>query len=108
MFHSILKADEHRAVPLMDIKCCTEDLLRHSDFQATILQVSGFMQGLISQFAIPVLDNQNVWISGSSSSSIAYMNTQDVARFSVAALERPETIAAASPLWDPKAWTNTK
>lgn len=106
VFHSILKANEHRSVPLMDIKYCTEDLLRHSDFQFTILQVSGFMQGLISQFAIPILDNQNVWVSGSS--SIAYMNSQDVARFAVAALERPETIGASLPTVGPKAWTSAE
>ncbi|KKZ12205.1 MAG: 3-beta hydroxysteroid dehydrogenase [Candidatus Synechococcus spongiarum SP3] len=106
VFHSILKASEYRTVPLMDIKCCTEDLLRRSGFQTTILQVSGFMQGLISQFAIPVLDRQNVWVSGSS--SIAYMNSQDVARFAVAALERPETIGASLPAVGPKAWTSTE
>ncbi len=108
VFHSILKASEHRAVPLMDIKFCTEDLLRRSDFQATILQVAGFMQGLIGQFAIPVLDRQNVWVSGSSSSTVAYMNTQDVARFCVAALERPETIGGSFPTVGPKAWTSTE
>ena len=108
VFHSILKASEHRAVPLMDIKFCTEDLLRRSDFQVTILQVAGFMQGLIGQFAIPVLDRQNVWVSGSGSSTIAYMNTQDVARFSVAALERPETIGGSFPTVGPQAWTSTE
>ncbi|MXY18777.1 MAG: NAD(P)H-binding protein, partial [Synechococcus sp. SB0664_bin_36] len=107
VFHSILKAGEHRSVPLMDIKYCTEDLLRHSGLQATVLQVSGFMQGLISQFAIPVLDSQRVWVSGSGS-SIAYMNSQDVARFAVAALERPHTIGASLPTVGPKAWTSTE
>ena len=106
VFHSILRAGEHRAVPLMDIKFCTEDLLRRSDFQVTILQAAGFMQGLIGQFAIPVLDRQNVWISGSG--SIAYMNSQDVARFAVAALERPETIGGSFPTVGPKAWTSTE
>ena len=106
VFHSILKAREHRSVPLMDIKYCTEDLLRHSDFQYTVLQVSGFMQGLISQFAIPILDSQNVWVSGRS--SIAYMNSQDVARFSVAALERPNTIGVSAPAVGPQAWTSTE
>ncbi len=106
VFHSILKASEHRSVPLMDIKYCTEDLLRHSDVQYTILQVSGFMQGLISQFAIPILDCQNVWVSGSS--SIAYMSSQDVARFSVAALERPNTIGLSAPTVGPKAWSSAE
>ena len=107
VFHSILKAGEHRAVPLMDIKYCTEDLLRHSDFQYTTLQVAGFMQGLIGQFAIPVLDRKNVWVSGSGS-SVAYMNSQDVARFAAAALERPDTSGASLPAVGPRAWTSTE
>jgi nucleoside-diphosphate-sugar epimerase len=61
------------------------------------------MQGLISQFAIPVLESQTVWVSGAPT-PIAYMNTQDVARFAVAALERPETIRQAFPVVGPRAW----
>jgi nucleoside-diphosphate-sugar epimerase len=62
------------------------------------------MQGLISQIAIPVLENQTVWVSGTPT-PIAYMNTQDVARFAVAALNRPETIRQALPVVGPRAWS---
>ena len=48
----------------MDIKACTEKLLESSDFDYTILQGAAFMQGVISQFAIPVLESQTVWVSG--------------------------------------------
>jgi uncharacterized protein YbjT (DUF2867 family) len=103
VFLSLLGAEKHRDVPLMDIKHCTEQLLRESDFDYTILQGAAFMQGVISQFAIPVLESQTVWVSGSPT-AIAYMNTQDMARFAVAALERPETIRASYPVVGPKAW----
>jgi len=63
-----------------------------------------FMQGLISQFAIPVLESQTVWVSGSPT-PLAYMNTQDVARFAVAALERPETVRRSFPVVGPRPWT---
>ncbi|MFO7628405.1 MAG: 3-beta hydroxysteroid dehydrogenase, partial [Prochlorococcaceae cyanobacterium] len=39
---------------------------------------------------------------------IAYMNTQDVARFAVAALERPQTIRQAYPVVGPRAWTTSE
>ena len=97
-------AEQHRRVPLMDIKACTEQWLEASDFDYTILRCVAFMQGLISQFAIPVLESQTVWVSGAPT-PIAYMNTQDVARFAVAALERPETVRQAFPVVGPKAWT---
>lgn len=103
VFVSLLDAARHREVPLMDIKACTEEWLEASDFEYTILRGVAFMQGLISQFAIPVLEGQTVWVSGSPT-PIAYMNTQDMARFAVAALEHPETVRRAFPVVGPRAW----
>ena len=95
VFMSLLDAAKHRDVPLMDIKACTEQWLEASDFDYTILQGVAFMQGLISQFAIPVLEGQTVWVSGMPT-PIAYMNTQDMARFAVAALDHPDTTSRRS------------
>jgi uncharacterized protein YbjT (DUF2867 family) len=107
VFHSLLDAEQHRQVPLMDIKACTEEWLQASDFDFTILRGVAFMQGLISQFAIPVLENQTVWVSGSPT-PIAYMNTQDVARFAVAALDHPATCRQVFPVVGPRAWTTSE
>ena len=103
VFLSLLAAAKHRQVPLMDIKYCTEQLLQDSEFDYTILQGAAFMQGVIGQFAIPVLDSQTVWVSGSPT-AIAYMNTQDLARFAVAALQRDQTIRKSFAVVGPKAW----
>ncbi len=103
VFISLLDAEKHRDVPLMDIKYCTERLLIDSDFDYTILRCVAFMQGVIGQVAIPVLENQTVWVSGTPT-PIAYMNTQDVARFAVAALGRPDTVRQAFPVVGPRAW----
>ena len=107
IFVSLLDAEKHRSVPLMDIKYCTEQLLLASDFDYTILRCVAFMQGVIGQFAIPVLESQTVWVSGTPT-PIAYMNTQDVARFAVAALERPETSRQALPVVGSRAWTTSE
>ena len=104
VFVSLLAAAQHPTVPLMEIKACTERWLAASDMDYTILQGVAFMQGLISQFAIPVLESQTVWVSGSPT-PLAYMNTQDMARFAVAALNRPETVRQAFPVVGPRAWT---
>ena len=103
VFLSLLAAEKHRQVPLMDIKYCIEKLLEASELDYTILQGAAFMQGVIGQFAIPVLESQTVWVSGSPT-AISYMNTQDVARFAVAALTRPETVRRSFPVVGPKAW----
>lgn len=104
IFFSILDAEKHPDVPLMDIKRCTELFLAESGLNYTVLQLCGFMQGLIGQYAIPILDERVVWITGEST-PIAYMNTQDIAKFAIRALEVPATSNKTFPVVGPKAWT---
>ncbi len=104
IFLSLLGSENNRDVPLMDIKYCTERLLIESNLDYTILQGVAFMQGVIGQFAIPIIDSQTVWIS-SKRSEIAYMNTQDVAKFAVRSLQVPESIRKVFPIVGPKGWT---
>ncbi len=103
VFISLLAAEKFREVPLMDIKFCTERLLEDSALDFTILQGAAFMQGVIGQFAIPILDSQPVWISGTPS-EISYMNTEDMAAFAVSALNRKNTIRKSYPVVGPKCW----
>jgi uncharacterized protein YbjT (DUF2867 family) len=103
IFFSILNAEKYPNVPLMEIKRCTEKFLAESGLKYTILRPCGFMQGLIGQYAIPMLDNQTVWITGGST-PIAYMDTQDIAKFAIRALEVPETVGQTYPVVGNKAW----
>jgi uncharacterized protein YbjT (DUF2867 family) len=103
VFFSILDAENFPNVPLMEIKRCTEIFLAESGLNYTILKPCGFLQGLISQYAIPILDSQAVWITGDSS-PIAYMDTQDVAKFAVRAVEIPETQNKTFPVVGTRAW----
>ena len=103
IFLSILLTEKFRNVPLMDVKYCTEKLLEKSNFDYTIFQSAAFMQGVISQFAIPILENQAVWISGAPT-KIAYMNTQDMAKIIVSSIDNTKTFKSKLPLVGPKAW----
>ena len=103
IFLSILLTEQFRNVPLMDVKYCTEKLLEKSNFDYTIFKCAAFMQGVISQFAIPILDSQAVWMSGTPT-KIAYINTQDMAKIIVASLDNPDTHRISLPLVGPKAW----
>lgn len=103
IFFSILNAEKYPDVPLMDIKHCTELFLQESGLNYTILKPGGFMQGLIAQYGIPILDNQPVWVSGENT-PIGYMNTQDIAKFAIRALEVPETENNSFPIVGTRAW----
>ncbi|MGI2907379.1 SDR family oxidoreductase [Tolypothrix sp. VBCCA 56010] len=104
IFFSILDADKYPKVPLMEIKRCTELFLAESGLNYTILQLAGFMQGLIGQYGIPILEGQPVWVTGESS-PIAYMDTQDIAKFAIRALSVPETENLAFPVVGTRAWS---
>ena len=103
IFLSILSTEKFRNVPLMDVKYCTEKLLEKSNFDYTIFKCAAFMQGVISQFAIPVLDSQAVWMSGTPT-KIAYMNTQDMAKIIVSSIDNSKSYKLSLPLVGPKAW----
>lgn len=103
IFFSILDAEKYPDVPLMEIKKCTELFLAESGLNYTILRPCGFLQGLIGQYAIPILDGQAVWVTGDTS-PVAYMDTQDVAKFAIRALSVPETEKKTFPVVGSRAW----
>jgi uncharacterized protein YbjT (DUF2867 family) len=103
IFFSILNAAKYPQVPLMEIKRCTERFLEQSGLDYTILRPCGFLQGLIGQYAIPILDRQVVWVT-SESAPTAFMDSQDVAKFATRALQVPETKNRSFPVVGSRAW----
>jgi uncharacterized protein YbjT (DUF2867 family) len=104
IFFSISDAEKYPAVPLMEIKRCTELFLSESGLNYTVLRLAGFMQGLIGQYGIPILEGQPVWVTGESS-PIAYMDTQDIAKFAIRALSVKETEKKTFPVVGTRAWS---
>jgi uncharacterized protein YbjT (DUF2867 family) len=104
IFISILDAERYPEVPLMQIKHCVELFLKESGLNYTILRSSGFLQGLIGQYAIPILEGQSVWVMGEASPT-AYIDTQDLAKFAVRALEVPETEKKTFPVVGTRMWS---
>ncbi len=104
VFFSILDCEKYSHVTLMDIKRCTELYLAEMEMDYTTLRPCGFLQGLVGQFAIPVLDNQNVWVA-ERNSPIAYMDTQDIAKFAVKSLTSPDSIGKTLPVVGSRAWS---
>ncbi len=103
IFFSIVNAEQFRHVPLMDVKYCTELFLKEAGLDYTVLRCAGFFQGLIGQYAIPILERQSVWVMGEME-PVSYMDTQDIAKFAMKALSVTETIGGTFPVVGPKAW----
>lgn len=77
-------------VPALKLKLKFESLLQKSRLNFTIFKLPAFFQGLISQYAIPILEQQSIWLSNESFPT-SYINTQDIAKFCIRSLVIPDT-----------------
>lgn len=105
IFFSVLNSVDHSQVPLVNLKLKIEDYLIESKIPYTIFYLTGFFQGLISQYAIPILEKQPIWVT-KEVGSIGYIDTQDVAKFALRSLSIEATESKSFPLVGPKAWTS--
>ena len=104
IFTSILKCDEYPNVPLMGIKLDCEKQLKASGMNYVIFRPSAFLQGVISQYAIPILEQKTAWVLGEPS-SVSYISTLDAARFYSMALTKPEVHNKTFALCGTELWT---
>jgi len=107
MQFSILDAEKNASVPLLDLKLKVENRLKSSGLNYTIFQCSGFFQGLISQYAVPVLDNQKIWLA-KNAAPIAYLDTQDAAKAVVQSISNVNCDNAVVSLIGEKFWTSAQ
>jgi len=108
IFCSIKDCDKYTNVPLMNIKYKTEQFLAKTSLRHTVIRITGFMQPLIPQFAFAVLDDQPVWGDDGTSPGIAYVDSQDCARFIAAAASKDRTIGQTLTVSGPKVWTTAE
>jgi uncharacterized protein YbjT (DUF2867 family) len=105
IFFSVLNASKNSSIPLLELKVRIEQKLKESNLNYTVFQCSGFFQGLINQFAIPILEKQTVWLLGKSA-PVAYLDTQDAANTVIKALNEKDTINKTFALIGDKFWTS--
>jgi uncharacterized protein YbjT (DUF2867 family) len=107
VFFSVLNSKDHSSVPLVNLKFKLEAYLANSGLNYTIFYLAGFFQGLISQYAIPILEKQPIWTT-TESSTVGYIDTQDLAKFALRSLSLEKTNKKSFPLVGNKGWTSNE
>jgi uncharacterized protein YbjT (DUF2867 family) len=101
---SILNASKSSSIPIVGLKYEIEKKLEQSGLNYTVFQCSGFFQGLISQYALPILETETIWLP-EKSLPVAYIDTQDAAKVVVEALKTNIGDKQIISLLGEKAWS---
>jgi uncharacterized protein YbjT (DUF2867 family) len=107
VFFSAQNAEQFENIPLMKVKNGIEIKLKESRIPFTIFRLSGFYQGLIEQYAIPILENLPIWVTNENT-YISYMDTQDIAKFCLRSLQIPQTKNQTFFLSGLKSWVSSE
>ena len=107
IFFSAQNAEQFQSIPLMKVKNGIEIKLKESGIPYTIFRLTGFYQGLIEQYAIPVLENLPIWVTNENT-YISYMDTQDISKFCLRALQIPQTLNQTFLLSGAKGWVSSE
>jgi uncharacterized protein YbjT (DUF2867 family) len=107
IFFSAQNVEQFENIPLMKVKNGIEKKLKQSDIPYTIFRLTGFYQGLIEQYAIPILEKLPIWVTNENV-YISYMDTQDIAKFCLRALQIPQTNNQTFLLSGVKGWVSSE
>jgi uncharacterized protein YbjT (DUF2867 family) len=102
LFFSVNQCDQYEDVPLMDIKYKTERFLAESGLNYTTFRLCGFMQAIIGNYALPILEERPVW-GTTDMTRTAYIDSGDAARLALAAVDRDVTFGKTLDLSGPRA-----
>ena len=107
IFFSAQNVEQFTNIPLMKLKYRIEQKLKESEIPYTIFRLTGFYQGLIEQYAIPILENLPIWVTNEKM-YVAYMDTQDIAKFCLRSLQLPKTKNQIFSLSGLKGWLSSE
>lgn len=107
IFFSAQNVEQFEKIPLMKLKSGIEKELKKSNIPYTIFRLTGFYQGLIEQYAIPILENVPIWVTNENT-YISYMDTQDIAKFCLRALQISDTENQTFFLSGLKGWVSSE
>jgi uncharacterized protein YbjT (DUF2867 family) len=104
VYASMLRCDELTDIKMMRIKHGIEAYLAASGLPWTVIRLAGFMQGLIPEYALPILEKKPIRVPAAPS-PIAYISTLDAAKYFLAALTTPATRGQVIGVSGPEVWS---
>ena len=107
VFFSAQNVEQFKNIPLLKLKYGIESKLKKSQIPYTIFRLTGFYQGLIEQYAIPILENLPIWVT-KENMYVSYLDTQDIAKFCLRSLQLPNTKNQVFLLIGLKGWVSTE
>jgi len=107
IFFSAQNVEQFQNIPLMKLKYEIELKLKKSGIPYTIFRLTGFYQGLIEQYAIPILENFPIWVTNENI-YISYMDTQDIAKFCLRSMQISQTTNQTFFLSGSRGWVSSE
>lgn len=107
IFFSAQNVERFSNIPLMKLKQGIEIKLKKSEIPYTIFRLTGFYQGLIEQYAIPILENLPIWVTNENT-YVSYIDTQDIAKFCLRSFQLPKTENQVFFLGGLKGWVSSE
>ena len=107
IFFSVFNAEKYvDNIIFMRLKLEIEQYLKKSGLGYTVFYLCGFFQGLIQQYALPILDRQSIWVT-QEAQPVPYIDTQDVAKFAIKSLSIKACQNQSFPLAGISSWTSS-
>lgn len=106
IFFSLFSSEKYQdSIDFMKFKFQVESCLKSSGLRYTIFHLCGFFQGLIQQYALPILDRQSIWVT-KESQALPYIDTQDIAKYTIKSLALQAAQNQTFPLVGASKWTS--
>jgi uncharacterized protein YbjT (DUF2867 family) len=99
--------EQFENIPLMKLKNEMEVKLKESGIPYTIFRLTGFYQGLIEQYAIPILESLPIGLPMRTHIFHIWI-PQDIAKFCLRALQIPQTTNQTFLLGGSRAWVSSE
>lgn len=79
IFFSLVNAEKFNTIPLVRAKLFLEEKIKKSNINYTIFRLTGFYQGVVKEYVIPIIDKNLIYLI-EESIPISYIDCIDVAR----------------------------